>query len=235
MGVFWNSKAEVLTNNNKNALDIFYWLKSNSSVNEINIDDCSIIFSSGGYGSFGSVEEDSENGNLFQTICEKFKFPILCHERVIPCQSQGYGFYTVFGRWNDGVIRSYKEIVYNELDGDEPDECWADSAQVVNFTDTSLTDQLKEVMKRAQDSGKLIESTKSWWDPNYKIFYLDNFLNNCNDQDEDMIFNIFNDEMLNFCTWQPSLNPYFTDEFGQKEIETLPEIIDFNKLRLKIK
>ena len=90
-------------------------------------------------------------------------------------------------------------------------------------------------MKRAQDSGILIESTKSWWNPNYKIFYLDNFLNNCNDQDEDMIFNIFNDEMLNFCTWQPSLNPYFTDEFGQKEIETLPETIDFNKLRLKIK
>ena len=70
MGVFWNSKAEVLTNKNKNAQDIFYWLKSNFSLNEISIKDCSVLFSSYGYGSFGSIEEDSENGNFFQKIWE---------------------------------------------------------------------------------------------------------------------------------------------------------------------
>ena len=69
MGVFWNSKAEVLTNKNKNAQDIFYWLKSNFSLNEISIKDCSVLFSSYGYGSFGSIEEDSDNGNFFQKIC----------------------------------------------------------------------------------------------------------------------------------------------------------------------
>ena len=76
MGVYWDSNAEIITTKNKNASEIFSWLESygdnNTNLMRLNKKDCSILFSSEGYGSFGSIEEDSDSGNLFQDICKKF-------------------------------------------------------------------------------------------------------------------------------------------------------------------
>ena len=72
MGVYWDSNAEIITTNNKNASKIFSWLESyretNTSLMRLNKKDSSILFSSDGYGSFGCIEEDSNSGNLFQNI-----------------------------------------------------------------------------------------------------------------------------------------------------------------------
>ena len=36
-----------------------------------------------------------------------------------------------------------------------------------------------------------------------------------------------------YCTWEPGLNNFFTDEFEENEIEELPEEIEVKKIRLK--
>ena len=147
MGMTWHSKAEILTTDNDRLSKISDWLESYSNnenkLHELNKGDCSILFSSRGYGSFGSSgNEDPHTGNLFQEICEEFDFPIICHERVLPCQSQGYGFWSVFGRWNDGIVRSYNEIVFDDTSSHlDLEETWADSAQIVCFPIDEIPDE----------------------------------------------------------------------------------------------
>ena len=72
MGVFWNSEAEILTVDKDKAEEILMFIKSdevlkNHTLMDVNLCDCSITFSSGGYGDYG---------NLFDKICNSFKFPI---------------------------------------------------------------------------------------------------------------------------------------------------------------
>ena len=236
MGMTWNSKAEILTTDNDRLSKIFDWLKSYSNnkneLYELDKGDCSILFSSIGYGSFGSIEVDPHRGNLFQEICEEFDFPILCHERVLPVQSQGFGFIVVFGKWLDGITRSYKEIVYEKIEyppwyglsvfGSDGDinRGWANSAQIVCFSPSRLPDKLEAVIDRALKAGKSIESSEPWWDVDV-------------DDDEDLVDEIFFKRFSYSCTWESDLFDWFTDEFGENEIEELPEELDYEKIRLK--
>jgi len=257
MGMTWHSKAEILTTDNDRLSKIFDWLKSYSNnkkkLYELNKGDCSILFSSIGYGSFGSIEVDPFRGNLFQEICEEFDFPILCHERVLPCQSQGFGFIVVFGKWMDEIIRSYKEIVYEYYEyppwyglsvfGSDGDinAGWANSAQIVCFTSDELPKELDAVIKRASKAEKSIESSEPWWDyedgGTNKVFYCNDFIDNCIDEDFDLVNEIFFKRFSNSCTWEPDLFDWFTDslsyEDGDNEIEKLGEEIDEKKIRLK--
>jgi hypothetical protein len=246
MGVYWDSSAEIITTNNKNASEIFSWLESyrdtNTNLMRLNKKDCSIIFSSEGYGSFGCIEEDSNSGNLFPNICKNFKIPILCHERVLPCQGQGYGFFTVFGRWEDGTIRSYKEIVYEDYDGNTPAEpWWVDSVQIVNIPIKLLTNELNDIMRRALDAGKKVISSRFWDNNEGEYYYRNIFLENCIEEDEDRVGEIFDEELSRFCTWSVDFNIFdaqieneyeCNDDTNISEIAKLPEGINYNSIRL---
>jgi len=248
MGMTWHSKAEILTTDNDRLSKVFDWLKSYSKnkeeLYELNKGDCSILFSSIGYGCFGSDDEDPYKGNLFHEICEQFDFPVFCHERVLPCQSQGYGFWNVFGKWKDGIVRFYHEIVYEDFVpgafGDDGDinAGWANSAQIVCFTSDELSKELDAVIKRASKAGESIESSEPWWDyddddDEDKVFYRNDFIDNCIDEDYDLVNEIFFKRFSFYCTWGPDLVNWFTDEDGDNEIEKLPEEIDYKKIRLK--
>ena len=249
MGVYWDSNAEIITTKNKNASEIFSWLESygdnNTNLMRLNKKDCSILFSSEGYGSFGCIEEDSNSGNLFQNICKNFKFPILCHERVLPCQGQGYGFFTVFGRWEDGKIRTYKEIVYEDYDGNTPTEpFWADSVQIVNIPIKLLTNELNDIIHRAQNAGGKIESSEFWDFNEGEYYYRHNFSYNCIEEDEDRVNGIFDEELSRFCTWSIDFDVFNaqieneseeSDEFEVGDVSTLPEGINYEKIRLFFK
>jgi len=238
MGMSWNSKAEILTTDNDRLSKIFDWLKSYSNnkneLHELNKGDCSILFSSIGYGSFGSSgNEDPYTGNLFQEICEEFDFPIICHERVLPCQSQGYGFWSVFGRWNDGIVRSYNEISFDDTSSHlDLEETWADSAQIVCFPIGQIPDELEDIIANASKEGLTIEENGSWWDDDHKVYYQSSFYE-IDGGERDLIEEIFSKRFSLYCTWEPGLNNSFTDEFEENEFEELPEEIDFKKIRLK--
>ena len=66
-------------------------------------------------------------------------------------------------------------------------------------------------------------------------FYHNNFIENCIEDDEDLVDEIFFKRFVLFCTWEPDLACYFKDELGENGIEKLPEKIDYNKIRLNSK
>ena len=171
---------------------------------------------------------------MFQEICEEFDFPIICHERVLPCQSQGYGFWSVFGRWNDGIVRSYSEIVFDDTSSNlDLEETWADSAQIVCFQVDKIPKELKDIIAIASKEGITIEEHGSWWDDDYKVYYQGDFVKICEGEEEYVIDEIFRKKFSLYCTWEPGLNNFFTDEFEENEIEELPEEIEVKKIRLK--
>ena len=236
MGLSWNSKAEILTPNNDSLLQVIDWLElyseNENQLHSIDQGDCSILFSSRGYGSFGSSgNEDPHTGNLFQQICEEFDFPIICHERVLPCQSQGYGFLSVFGKWNDGIVRSYNEISFEDIFSNfDPEGTWADSAQVICFPTEQIPSKLENIITNASQKGILIQESGSWWDDSYKVYYQSSFYEL---EDEiELIEEIFFKRFVLYCTWEPGLINCFTDEYGDNEIEELPLEIDLKKIRL---
>ena len=151
-------------------------------------------------------------------------------------------FWNVFGKWKDGIIRFYHEIVYEDFVpgafGDDGDinAGWANSAQIVCFTSDELPKELDEVIKRASKAGESIESSEPWWDyydDEDKVFYRNDFIDNCIDEDYDLVYEIFSKRFSFYCTWGPDLFNSFTDEDGDNEIEKLPEEIDYKKIRLK--
>ncbi|MBD23650.1 MAG: hypothetical protein CMG46_01385, partial [Candidatus Marinimicrobia bacterium] len=107
MGVYWNSEAEIITDNQNNSKEIIDYINKNDRaisnnvpIFELNIKDSSIRLTSRGYGEYST---------LFSNIFKKFKFPVFCHERVLPCQGQGYGFWRVCGTLDDGEEFSHQE------------------------------------------------------------------------------------------------------------------------------
>ena len=64
-------------------------------------------------------------------------------------------------------------------------------------------------------------------------FYHKNFIENCIEDDEDLVDEIFFKRFSYSCTWESDLFNSFTDEDGDNEIEKLPEEIDYKKIRLK--
>ena len=136
----------------------------------------------------------------------------------------------------------YREIVYEDFVpgafGDDGDinAGWANSAQIVCFTSDELPKELDEVIKRASKAGESIESSEPWWDyydDEDKVFYRNDFIDNCIDEDYDLVYEIFSKRFSFYCTWGPDLFNLFTDEDGDNKIEKLPEEIDYSKIRLK--
>jgi len=242
MGVFWNSEAEILTKNKDLAKGIMTFIKSiddtfeDYKLYDVNISDCSIRFSSKGYGSYET---------LFSDICNKFEFPIFCHERVLPSQGQGYGFFNLCGRWENGSICTYQENVYEDYDGSDPDDSWVDSAQILSIPEHFFSEpnsnmsekrreELNAIIKRASDAGTPIESSPAWFDEDSNLYYRNNFVDNCIAEDEDRVNEIFEDELINMCTWNTGIWFNFVDE-DENEMDGLPENIDCAKLRLVFK
>ena len=151
MGVYWRSQAEILTEKKDQAKSIVSFINSvkegDNSYSLYNLDhfECSIRFSSNGYGSFET---------LFSEICDKLEFPIFCHERVLPSQSQGYGFFLLYGRWLSGKICKYQENVYYDFD-DKNDSDWADSVQLLNIPKIWLSESNQFLPKKEKRNTKL--------------------------------------------------------------------------------
>ena len=209
MGVFWNSEAEILTKDKDLAKEIMTFIKSiddtfeDYKLYDVNISDCSIRFSSKGYGSYET---------LFSDICNKFEFPIFCHERVLPSQGQGYGFFNLCGRWKNGTILS------------EPNSNMSEKRR----------EELNAIIKRASDAGTPIESSPAWFDEDSNLYYRNNFVDNCIAEDEDRVNEIFEDELINMCTWNTGKWFNFVDD-DENEMDGLPENINCTKLRLVFK
>ena len=241
MGVFWNSEGEILTRNKDRCLEINDFIQNidvkfeDFKIYKINIDKCSIRFGSNGYGSYET---------LFDKICNNFKFPIFCHERVIPCQGQEYGFFHLCGRWIDGSVKSYTEKVYKWSSGDEPNDDYADSAQILNIPTHLLSkknqyisekrrNELIKILENASKKGTPITDSAAWYDSEEKLYYLNDFIDNCHADDEDKIYEIFDEELIKMCTWNRDLSIMFIDDEGEETIN-LPEKINYENLRLSI-
>ena len=251
MGVYWNSKAEILTANRDQAKEILMLIKStditnNHILHDINICNCSIIFSSRGYGDYGS---------LFNEICNTFKFPVFCHERVLPCQGQRYGFFSICGRWQNGVVVSCQENIFYDPEDRGTDFIYG-SVQYLNIPVNWLNgirknmmsnkkrDSLNAIMQRAIDNGTPIQSVvlidEDGYDSGITTYYLKNFTDNCIPTDEEIVNEIFEDEFRNMCTvkafYSKYSNSYFLDinlyDENDNEIDSLPENIDYSKRRL---
>jgi len=244
MGVFWNSEAEVITNNKDKANEILKFINGidtaheNYSFFDVDLSDCSIRFSSKGYGSYKS---------LFTDICTKLNFPILCHERVLPSQGQGYGFFIVVGRWRDGTVRSYTEIVYGDNDREarvqnRHTDDWINptfSVQVADIPKDKLTDEMKAIIKRSKDAGININSSEHWDGLDGEWYYLNNFFN-CIEEDYERVYELFEMELMRACTWSNNYDVFYQqieEESYESEdedffVEPYPEEINYKKLRL---
>ena len=245
MGVYWRSNAEILTEKNTQAKSITSFIntlkRQDNSYSLYNLDhsECSITFSSNGYGSFET---------LFSEICNKFEFPIFCHERVLPSQSQGYGFFLLYGRWLGGEICKYQENVYYDYN-DKNDSNWADSVQLLNIPKNWLLEsnqllqkkdkeKIHSILKNSENNGTPINPSKlldeDGFEMDSEVYYLKDFLDNCIPEDEDSITQIFESELENMCTWNQNIEPIFYNEYGE-EVMGLPENIDYNNMRLVFK
>ena len=248
MGVFWNSKAEILTADKDQAKEILIFIESaevlkNHTLIDVNLCDCSILFSSGGYGDYGS---------LFDEICNKFNFPIFCHERVLPCQGQGYGFFSICGRWENGVVVASRENVFYDPEDKIP--AWMfESVQYLNIPVNWLAggnqisnkkrESLNAILQRAIDNGTPIQSVELEDEDGYGtgiiVYYLKSFTDNCIPMDEELVNEIFEDEFMNMCTakiYRSNSGNYFLDinlyDENDNEMDYLPENIDYSKIRL---
>ena len=209
MGVFWNSEAEILTIDKDKAEEILMFIKSdevlkNHTLMDVNLCDCSITFSSGGYGDYG---------NLFDKICNSFKFPIFCHERVLPCQGQGYGFFSICGRWENGVVVASQVNIFYDPDDKIPDLMF-ESVQYLNIPVDWLAggnkisnkkrESLNAILQRAIDNGTPIQSSElkddDGDDTGIIVYYLKSFTDNCIPMDKELVNEIFEDEFINMCT-----------------------------------
>lgn len=249
MGVFWNSKAEILTADKDQAKEILMFIKSadiqkNHTLIDVNICDCSIRFSSGGYGDYGS---------LFNEICNVFNFPIFCHERVLPCQGQRYGFFSICGRWQNGVVVASQENVFYDPE-DRGSDWMFGSVQYLNIPVNWLSgggkisnkkrESLNAITQRAKDNGTPIQSIELEDEDGYStgitVYYLKNFTDNCIPMDEEIVNEIFEDELINMCTaktiYSKHSNSYFLDinlyDENDNTMDSLPENIDYSKIRL---
>ena len=202
MGVYWNSKAEVITENNSNSKKILNYIKKNSKIisdntpiNDIDIKDSSIIFSSLGYGYYYT---------LFDNILNNFQFPIFCHERVLPSQGQGYGFFYLASREKENKTPfSHQENWYIDPEN-KPDSEWVDSVQILSIPKSweSIT-ELKKIIQNAKNNGTPIQS--SFHEDLQDVFYWNDFLNNCIPKDEQSVNDFFENELKNLCTWDSNI------------------------------
>ena len=97
MGVFWQSSAEIVTNEPQKLKVLIEQISQDISddrvtpIHDLNIKGESLFFHSAGYGCYG-VESENPCSLLFEKLLERFKGALLCFEAVVPCQSQGYCF-----------------------------------------------------------------------------------------------------------------------------------------------
>ena len=227
MGVFWNSEAEIITDNNKNSQEILDYISKNGRdvsdnvpIDDINIKDSSIRLSSNGYG---------EYSGLFFNIFNNFGFPIFCHERVLPCQGQGYGFWRVCGKFKDESEFSHQENWYIDPDN-KPDSEWVESVQILNIPkDWDERPELKKIIENAANNGTPIEH--SYHDDLGDVYYLFDFLNNCIPEDEDIISSFFDKELENMCTWDLSIDIF--DEYDEDVFNKYDEGDIYNNISNK--
>jgi len=248
MGVFWNSEAEILTADKDQAKEILMFIESaevlkDHTLMDVNLCDCSITFSSGGSGDYGS---------LFDEICNVFNFPIFCHERVLPCQGQGYGFFSICGRWENGVVVASQENVFYDPE-DRGNDWMFGSVQYLNIPVNWLSggnkisnkkrESLNAILQRAIDNGTPIQSIELEDEDGYGtgiiVYYLKSFTDNCITMDEELVNEIFEDEFMNMCTasiYRSTSDNYFLDinlyDENDNEMDNLPENIDYSKRRL---
>ena len=259
MSVSWGSEAEILTENEEQAKKIVEYIKDKDSIYDLDLFKSSIRFSSSGYGSFEF---------LFDDICEKFKFSIFCHERVLPYQGQGYGFFVVFCRLNvdegryvipdDCKCKSYcngficdlstigkfKENIYYDS-ANQQDSEFVDSVQTLsipsdwlsdsnNNLSQEIKDDLSSIIKRSEENEDEYASPispRKFYDSN--VYYLSDFINDCMEDDQDRVYEIFEGELENMCTWNSGISISLLDrEDNEIEMDLVSESIDFDQMRL---
>lgn len=95
MGVSWHSQAEVISLEPEKIKQLIEEIDNDDNYNtasiyNLRIEDNSVFFNSGGYGSYAYDEGYADL--LFDILLEKYEGAIACFEYVLPCQSQGYNF-----------------------------------------------------------------------------------------------------------------------------------------------
>ena len=116
-----------------------------------------------------------------------------------------------------------------------------DSVQIVNIPIKLLTNELNDIIRRALDAGKKVKSSRCWDNNEGEYYYRNIFLENCIEEDEDRVGEIFDEELSRFCTWSVDFNIFDAqieneyegnDDTNTSEIAKLPEGINYNSIRL---
>ncbi|WP_016948896.1 hypothetical protein [Anabaena sp. PCC 7108] len=136
MGVFWYSKAEVVTTEPETVKKIIKKIarrKGIPPVCNLKIKGYSIFFDSDGYGCFG-VKGENYNPNppfnylplLFQKLLESYSGALICFEFVSPCQGQEYYFSSTWikpegiaqidGNWYEGCYKYARMLWWKNED-----------------------------------------------------------------------------------------------------------------------
>lgn len=107
-----------------------------------------------------------------------------------------------------------------------------------------MTDELNRIIDRAHNAGKKIESSEFWDFNDGEYFYRHNYSYNCIEEDEDRVNEIFDEELSRFWTWSIDFDVFNaqieneseeSDEFEVGDVSTLPEGINYEKIRLFFK
>ena len=144
MGVFWNSEAQVISQEpeiikalieeiSKEEFEHEGSLAEPTTVYDLKIEGNSIFFNSRGYGCYGTDFEDV-SPQLFEKLFERYQGALVAFEHVHPCQSQGYHFNSYWAKpvgdvdWEDNTTYwIYRRMVTEETEVDEGLFDWGDS------------------------------------------------------------------------------------------------------------
>lgn len=167
MGVYWRSRAEVISTEPKVIEELIKQISENNeevtSVDDLRIEGNSVLFHSTGYGCYGTDFEDPGHTiMLFELLFENYDRALVCFEVVEPCQNQGYRFSASWAKpdsqvdWdNEETFYIYRRVVFE--DEDELEEGLFDIADAwfkeLKLLDRSNFYSIKKLVNLAKQTG----------------------------------------------------------------------------------